>query len=744
MRSKTLVLALLFLAVTQIMPSASAQTSEINGPRVDEFLIKIYPNYNDAVNALEANETDFLAPSLNTSLIDKYSGSPWNANITLSTLSELAMFEIDINNNKTLPAYPNWLSPTYYKAFRHALAHLVDKEQYVSEILGGYGTVLNTPIMPWLTDWHSNQADPHSYNTTQTAKTFDAGGFVDADGDGVREYPSEHIKAGENLDPLIFYTTNEDPARLTVAQLLTSEMQAMGIPINLTTTTWSNIFNQVYIEKNFHLYTGKQDLYNSDVTSNTTVTTFGNLYHSDMYWSYGPNYVHFNNTDFDNQTDTLRYASNQTIAVASSKEAQNILAEQVGIIPLFATVGYKAYRSQWTDIVNEQGNGVDNWWTFVLTHQKNTTGGTLRYGIVGDPGGVNPLWLGFHPLMSFASLIYDPLLRVRDLETLVPSVAKGWEEETWLNPDTGENSTKITFYLNEQVYFHDGVQLTSADVNFTIQYLKTYRVGMNYPKVMNIHHVETPSPYKVIVYTNVTNIWNLYWVGSIPILPKHKWQTITDPSAPTPEPTVTGSGPFKFVEYVPGSHILLEANHNYSWHDVAITEIATPPNLSAGQQNLINVTVENQGIYNETVTVSLYYMRFSDPLIGTQNITLAAGANATLTFEWTPNIGGGYEIRAVASIDTGEVDIADNTCVTTVYVKAGVAKYDGNWNSESNSPILNLVGFLFGVLSVILIVPELSRKRRIPFCIQNTLPASESLTSTRENIWLEQAKRHLI
>lgn len=104
-------------------------------------------------------------------------------------------------------------------------------------------------------------------------------------------------------------------------------------------------------------------------------------------------------------------------------------------------------------------------------------------------------------------------------------------------------------------------------------------------------------------------------------------------------------------------------------HDVALTEISTSPNLFADQQVFINVTVENQGIYSETVNVSLYYTRLYDRLIGTQNVTLATGANTTLTFEWTPNMTGRYEIRAEASEVPGEVDTADNSLVGgTVFV----------------------------------------------------------------------------
>jgi ABC-type transport system substrate-binding protein len=178
--------------------------------------------------------------------------------------------------------------------------------------------------------------DPHLYDVTQAMRLLDSSDFVDADGDGIRDYPPNNLKEGKNLDPLIFYTLTEDPVRLAVAQLLTAEMQALGIPVNLTATTRPIIFQKVMTEKNYHLYTGKQDFYHSDITFNTTITVFANLYHSDMYWEHGPNYVHFNNTNFDMNVNILRYTSNKTTAIIAAKKAQQILTNEVGVIPLFA------------------------------------------------------------------------------------------------------------------------------------------------------------------------------------------------------------------------------------------------------------------------------------------------------------------------------------------------------------------------------------------------------------------------
>jgi peptide/nickel transport system substrate-binding protein len=560
-RTAVLVLLLLLLSTSSVSVVKHTAAQSMGGPRVDNLRINIYPNFNAAAEAFEAGQIDLFDSPLNSTLIDRYSLLPWNLTISMQPFSEAAMYQLDINNNQTIPAYPSWSSPTSFQAFRHGIAHLADKSEYVNSILGGYGTVLNTPVMPWMTEWYNPTADPHSFNRTEAALILDAGGFADSNGDGIRDYAPEHEKAGENLDPLKFLAPVEDPDRLAVAQELISEMSLIGIPVEPAVLDWSSVFNNVIENRDFHLYVGKQDMYHSDLSVNSAAVSFSNLYRLEMSAPYGINYVHFNNTQFDDFVRVLREASDNATATMAAREAQRVLAEQVGIVPLFARVGYKAYNSLWADVVNEEGNGVDNWWTFLMTHRETEpTGGTLTYGIVGDPSGLNPLLTFSSAEKLLTDLIYDSLLRVRDLGSPVSRIASGWNTDTWLNPDTGSTATKVIFNLNNDIRFHDGVQLTAADVKFSIEYVKTHRIGPHYAKVANVHHADALDAYTIVVYENTTSMWALQEIGSIPIIPKHKWQTIADPSVPTPEPTMTGSGPFKFVEYVPDDHVLLTSN----------------------------------------------------------------------------------------------------------------------------------------------------------------------------------------
>jgi hypothetical protein len=192
--------------------------------------------------------------------------------------------------------------------------------------------------------------------------------------------------------------------------------------------------------------------------------------------------------------------------------------------------------------------------------------------------------------------------------------------------------------------------------------------------------------------------------------------------------------------------VTMDANHSLHAvfapliHDVAITSlVVSPDSVELGQLVYINVTVENQGNYTETFTVSVYYARLLDPLIGSQNITLSAGDDTTLTFEWTPNITGRYEILANTTTIPGEIDTEDNTQTTILYVRNNYTQAGSN----PNSSLLNLIGFIAGVFSVILIIPKLSKKKQTPNDLRNISPP-KAPPVTEKTILLEQVKRCLV
>lgn len=125
----------------------------------------------------------------------------------------------------------------------------------------------------------------------------------------------------------------------------------------------------------------------------------------------------------------------------------------------------------------------------------------------------------------------------------------------------------------------------------------------------------------------------------------------------------------------PIPHTAFDGYYYTALRDVAVINLVA-------SATTVNVTVENKGNhFTETFNVSAYYTLLTDPLIGTQTITLEPGETITLNFTWTPNATGRYEIKAYTSTIPNDVDPSDNTKITYLYVSA---TYTAAFSTEEN------------------------------------------------------------
>ena len=96
-------------------------------------------------------------------------------------------------------------------------------------------------------------------------------------------------------------------------------------------------------------------------------------------------------------------------------------------------------------------------------------------------------------------------------------------------------------------------------------------------------------------------------------------------------------------------------------HDIAITDVRpSSTSVDVGESLSIDVDITNQGSFNETFNVNLYY---DSVLIETRtSVSLSAGDSTTLTFTWnTTDVSeGNYTIKAEVPQVSGETDTADN------------------------------------------------------------------------------------
>jgi peptide/nickel transport system substrate-binding protein len=128
------------------------------------------------------------------------------------------------------------------------------------------------------------------------------------------------------------------------------------------------------------------------------------------------------------------------------------------------------------------------------------------------------------------------------------------------------NPKEYTFKLRKGIKFHDGSELTSADVKDTFDYiLKMGSKAPPYSLYSSLDTVEAPDPYTVIMKLKTPNSNFIPFLSSIMggIVKKGA----RDSQDLTRDPKGAGCGPFKLVEWVSGDHLTYERFEDYFHKD---------------------------------------------------------------------------------------------------------------------------------------------------------------------------------
>ncbi len=148
-------------------------------------------------------------------------------------------------------------------------------------------------------------------------------------------------------------------------------------------------------------------------------------------------------------------------------------------------------------------------------------------------------------------------------------VISPWLAESW---ESNAEGTKWTFNLVQNAKWHDGMPLTSDDVRFTIDYCVDNDIPLYKDDLSKITSIETPDDFTIILNLDEPFVWLLTTFtgaghGGVPIIPKHIWtDKAPDWQPDDPATELIGSGPFKWVERIPGEWIEVEKNDDY-WQE---------------------------------------------------------------------------------------------------------------------------------------------------------------------------------
>lgn len=137
-----------------------------------------------------------------------------------------------------------------------------------------------------------------------------------------------------------------------------------------------------------------------------------------------------------------------------------------------------------------------------------------------------------------------------------PLLATSWE----VAPD----GLTYTFKIREGVKFHDGTEMTAEDVAFSLETSKKYH-SRNRATFAQVTSIETPDSSTVILRLEKPVAYLLTALSSVesPVVPRHLYADGTDPLQHPINTAPIGTGPYKFNEWVRGSHIIFDRNPDY-------------------------------------------------------------------------------------------------------------------------------------------------------------------------------------
>ena len=179
-----------------------------------------------------------------------------------------------------------------------------------------------------------------------------------------------------------------------------------------------------------------------------------------------------------------------------------------------------------------------------------SSGDTLIVAQGADATSLDPQDSNDQPSSRVSVQIYDRLVDQSNDTSIQPSLAESWEQ-----PD---NLTTI-FKLRKGVKFHNGEELKSSDVKFTLERMMTSARVKHI--VEAISSVEVPDDYTVIVRTEKPfgALLNHLAHTAASIVNEKAVKETGDTYGQNP----VGTGPYKFVSWRSGDRITLEAFPEY-------------------------------------------------------------------------------------------------------------------------------------------------------------------------------------
>ena len=130
-------------------------------------------------------------------------------------------------------------------AVRQAIAYMTDKQNISDVIYSGMDTPGKTPVLS--SSWaYDESLTDYEYDTAKAEAVLDEAGWVDSDGDGIRD---------KDGTPLAFTvsTHSDDTSRFQVAEYIQNQLNGIGMDVDVEVTEWAS-FSEALTQRSLQVW----------------------------------------------------------------------------------------------------------------------------------------------------------------------------------------------------------------------------------------------------------------------------------------------------------------------------------------------------------------------------------------------------------------------------------------------------------------------------------------------------------
>ena len=325
-------------------PAGEPVLEYVEGPYAESTIYSIYGSQDAAVLALKKGDIDFMLNPLGLSSGLQEQLRAESGLTTIENTSDGVRY-LGFNFRK---------APMDNKAFRQAVATLIDKEFLVDTVLQGVALPIYTMVPEGNAAWYNPEVPLTGKGLTradriQTAvnhlkeagftwevepRLSDDGQFVEQQGEGLTMPDGSPVPDMEVLAPSAGY----DPLRSTFAIWIERWLNEVGIPLRANLTGFNVIVDRVFNQQDFDMWILGWGL-------SAFPDYLEAFFHSRHSGLEGHNAGGYSNPEFDRLADQLLSETDLEAARQQVFEMQAFLAEELPYVVLFDTPIIETYRS---------------------------------------------------------------------------------------------------------------------------------------------------------------------------------------------------------------------------------------------------------------------------------------------------------------------------------------------------------------------------------------------------------------